>query len=89
MMEEKLLPCPFKCSDDYIQLIDESKDLDDYIIGAHCYVECDCGATGPRVDSKEEAVKAWNNRRRRVLIKPRAPRYDEIFYKGLEELNKL
>jgi len=34
---------------------------------------------------QEEAIKAWNTRVKPKLIKPKPPRYDEVYYKGLED----
>lgn len=75
-MSEELKACPFECDENYLEVVDESKDLDNYIIGSHCYVECDCGATGPRVGTKQEAIKAWNTRASDwVSVEDRLPEY--------------
>lgn len=54
-----LKPCPFCGSD-----------MDGFVTGfdgsthesGHLFIECDCGAMGPRGRTIEEAVAAWNRR---------------------------
>lgn len=54
-------PCPF-CDDKKVVVSPPSNDPGDDIVLQSWQVYCHfCGAAGPRGETEEEAIKAWNN----------------------------
>ena len=57
---EELKPCPFDtCRNNDIEIVCEQISLSTYKYFAYCH---ECGARGPREDSKQQAIDAWNRR---------------------------
>lgn len=59
-MENKLKPCPFCKNFQYFDIAEDSR-----YQGEHnaWFVMCeDCFTRGPRAETREEAIEAWNRR---------------------------
>jgi len=55
-MSDKLKPCPFiRCKHD-------KRELFQYPVRGTWAVRCGCGAEGPEMPTRKEAVTAWNER---------------------------
>lgn len=61
-MTEKLKLCPF-CGSENCETFTRIAKTEYGLVSGPLYVMCkDCSCKGPKKDSEEEAVKAWNSR---------------------------